>query len=454
VLLVVAGLSLASCGGSVRVPEASAPRQAAPVQPIQPAPAEPPGITAEPVPERPPADPSVSVNPLADPAAPGGIRLTRPRGAKSRVALLLPLSGREAVLGAALLDAAQLAVFEVADKSFELMPFDSGDTPAGAIAAAEKAIAAQVSLILGPVFASATTAIAPMAADAGINVISFSNDRSIAGGNIFVMGLLPAPQIVRAVGYAASKDILRFAIFAPDTDYGRLIADALRQASEQAGGTIVLERFYSPQTADLAPEVRRLGDYDRRRGRAQAQQRQAGTAPRRPNQVEDMEDLPFQALILPEFGERLKSLAPLLPFYGVDKVKLIGTSQWDDPSLFNEPALFGAWYAAPASAERAAFVQRYERAFGRRPHRLASLAYDATALAAVLARQPVLASAGSSSEFSAATLQQPSGFQGVDGIFRFGADGAVERGLAMFEIVRRGQRVIDPAPESFAGAIN
>jgi ABC-type branched-subunit amino acid transport system substrate-binding protein len=194
-----------------------------------------------------------------------------------------------------------------------------------------------------------------------------------------------------------------------------------------------------------------LADFDRRRARAQAAQRQSGApVPRRTDALEGLEDLPYQALIVPEFGERLKSLAPLLPFYGVDqaKVKLIGTSQWDDPQLTNEPSLFGAWFAAPTASDRDAFVQRYERAFGRRPHRLASLAYDATALTAVLARQ-----AGGKADFADA-LRQPSGFHGVDGLFRFGPDGAIERGLAMFEIVQRGQRVIDPAPESFVEATN
>lgn len=432
-------------GGRQPAPATAAPTPVVETAPRTPAPAatpEPPAVIVD----------ESAIGPPA--ASSTGPRLVRPAGAlaKTRVAILLPLSGREAALGVGLLDAAQLAVFEAADESFELMPIDSGDTPQAASAAAEQAIAGGATLILGPVFATSTSAVAPLARAAGLNVISFSNDRSIAGANVFVMGLLPAPQIERTVLFAAQKGVSRFAIFAPDTEYGRLIAAALQSGAARAGGAVVQVRHYDPQTADFSAEVRRFADYDRRRARAQAQQRQAGTpAPRRPDGLEGLEDLPFQALVVPEFGERLRSLAPLLPFYGIDqaKVKLIGTSQWDDPALVTEPSLFGAWFAAPASIERNAFVQRYERAFGRRPHRLASLAYDATALAAVLARQTE-----SKSDFSAAALQQPAGFQGVDGIFRFGRDGAAERGLAVFEIVQRGQRVIDPAPENFAVPIN
>ncbi len=75
--------------------------------------------------------------------------------------------------------------------------------------------------------------------------------------------------------------------------------------------------------------------------------------------------------------------------------------------------------------------------------RIATLGYDATGLAAVLARL------GGAPDFSAATLTNPSGFAGVDGIFRFTPDGVVERGLAVLKLDRRAIEVISPAPASF-----
>ena len=61
----------------------------------------------------------------------------------------------------------------------------------------------------------------------------------------------------------------------------------------------------------------------------------------------------------------------------------------------------------------------------------------------------MLARAPTGADFSAATLTQPNGFAGIDGIFRLTQDGAVERGLAVLEVRREGPVVIDPAPKTF-----
>src|SRR3546814_1140 len=147
-------------------------------------------------------------------------------------------------------------------------------------------------------------------------------------------------------------------------------------------------------------------------------------------------------------SDLLRALAPLLPCFDIDPraVKFIGTGLWDDASLGSEPALLGGWYAGPAQDGFEAFRKRFEQAFNHRPPRLASLAYDATALVGILAQR------GGAAAFSDAVLTSPDGFAGYDGIFRFRADGTVERGLAILEVQRRGSRVIDPAPASFLPA--
>jgi branched-chain amino acid transport system substrate-binding protein len=138
-------------------------------------------------------------------------------------------------------------------------------------------------------------------------------------------------------------------------------------------------------------------------------------------------------------------VAPLLPFYDIDpvRVRILGTGLWDDPSLGKEPELVGGWYAAPDPKQRADFEQRYATLFGAKPPRIATLGYDATALAALLAKKP------GGADFSAAALTNPNGFAGLDGIFRLRADGLNDRGLAVLEVQRDAPRIVSPAPVSF-----
>jgi hypothetical protein len=155
--------------------------------------------------------------------------------------------------------------------------------------------------------------------------------------------------------------------------------------------------------------------------------------------------VPFDALLLPVGGDQLKQIAGQLKSAGLDttQTRLLGSGLWDDPSITSDPALAGGWFAASPPQARRDFEGRYQGAYGRAPPRLASLAFDAAALAAVLAKSD------SPDPFSAQSIQNPNGFTGVDGLFRFGPQGLVQRGLAVLEVDPGGDKVVSPAPQNF-----
>ena len=396
------------------------------------------------------------------PAGPESVRaLPRANANTNRVALLLPLSGPEAATGLALRNAAQVALFDAADQRFELVFEDTQGTQEGAADAASLALSDGVSLILGPLLAQEVSAIQPQARAAGVNIISFSNDRSVAGNGIFTMGFLPGDQVRRVVAYARSRGLTRFAVLAPDNPYGNLAVEAMKESIERVGGQLTRVKMYDPNIADFTATIRDLADYDRRRNALISQRREleasnddlAKSALRRLETLQTIGDLPFQALLVAEGGRRLQEIAALLPFFDIDpgKVRILGTQQWDrrsaEPPLGTEPALVGGWYAAPPAANRAAFEAQYKKLFGEDPPRLATLAYDVTALAALLAR-------GGSDPFGLGSLSTSAGFIGQDGIFRLLPSGVVERGLAVMEVQPRAVRVISPAPEFFGSLTN
>lgn len=432
--------------GSQARPPTPAPGAPQPIQPLLAPPA--PVLTpppAAPSPAPPPSDRIVLTPP------PGG-------GDEPKVALLLPLSGRDAALGQQLQEAAELALFDAADDRFMLLPIDTQGTPAGAKEAAERAIAQGARLILGPLFGAEAQAVAPVARRAGVNVVTFSNDQSVAGDGVFVFGFLPRPQVERVVAYAAAKGAKRFALLVPRGGFGDTVADELQKSVRANRAQVSRTEAYESSTSDIAPTVRRFADFDRRSAALSTERRLyegktdevSRQSLKRLEGLLGLGDLGFDTLLIPEGGDRLKALAPLLPVYDIDpkNVRLLGTVLWDDPALAQEPSLRGAWYAAPPPEARAEFEANYEKTFRRRPPRLATLAYDMVALAAVLARLDA------KPDFGRAVLTQPTGFAGVDGLFRFLPDGRSERGYAIVEIGDRQRRVVDPAPESFGGVTN
>jgi branched-chain amino acid transport system substrate-binding protein len=197
-----------------------------------------------------------------------------------------------------------------------------------------------------------------------------------------------------------------------------LMTDALRD-TVGAGGSVTKVEYLDSERSDAAAAVARL----------------VGTGAEA--------KIEFDALLLPLGGDQLKQIARQVKGAGGGgNVQLLGSGLWDDPSTAGEPALYGGWFAASPLDQRRAFESRFQAAYGRSPPRLASLAFDAAALAAVLGKR-------GREPFSREAILNPSGFTGVDGLFRFTDQGLVQRGLAVLERTPEGTRVLSPAPQSF-----
>lgn len=370
-----------------------------------------------------------------------------------RVAILLPLSGPDASLGQALLDAAQLALFDLGDDGLVLLPRDTRGTPEGAARAAQAALAAGAELLLGPLFGTSVVAAAPAARASGVNIVAFSTDRMVAGAGVFLMGFMPEQQVDRVVAFARSAGSRRFAALVPDSAYGIAVVNSLRSATARWGGEVTRVEVYPGDAQAAHRPVKRLAAYERRHAALIARRRELKArgdeasmkALERLAKLETIGEVDFDAVLLSDGGLMLRAVAPLLPYYDIDpaKVRILGTGLWNDPGLGAEPALVGGWFAAPPPQTAAAFEKRYAAAYDRRPPRIASLAYDAMALAAALAQEP------GGADFSVRALTDPSGFAGAGGIFRFHTGGVVERGLAVLEVERHGHKVIAKAPKTF-----
>jgi ABC-type branched-subunit amino acid transport system substrate-binding protein len=336
---------------------------------------------------------------------------------KVDVALLLPLTGSNAAIGADMLDAAQQALLELGGPNLAITPKDTGSTADGAAAAANEAVADGAKLIVGPLTAPEIDAVRPIAQTAALNVIAFSNVAAAAGGGVYLIGFLPSQEIDRVVGYAYSGGVTHFAVIAPSNPYGQLSTGAIQAAASKYGASVDDTEVFSPDESDLETVVQHLA---------------ANGAPT------------FNAILLPEGGQQLRDVAQQLAGQKLTapQFRLLGTGLWDTPGLGAEPNLVGGWYAAPPAEARTGFEQRFASVYGHSPQRMASLAYDAVGVAAVLAR--------SGGDFSTASLTNPSGFAGTNGIFRFLPDGTNERGLAVLEVEGAGTSVVSPAPQSFA----
>jgi hypothetical protein len=351
----------------------------------------------------------------AGPAGPPQEPLAVGKG-QVKVGLLLPLSasGNAGVAAQSMKNAAEMALAEFQNPNIQLLIKDDGGSPQGAQQGTQQALDEGAEIILGPLFALSVPATAQLTRARGVSVIAFSTDSSVAGRGVYLLSFLPESDVNRIIEYATSTGKRSYAALLPENAYGNVVEATFKQVVGRKGGRIVAFEKYGADRAGPARTVAQaLGSAD--------------------------------ALFLADDGDSLVTVADALTAAGANlkNIQLLGTGLWDNPRVFASPALQGGLYAAPDPSGFRSFSGRYRAKYGADPVRTATLAYDAVALVAALARTQ------GPQRFSPEVLTNPSGFAGIDGLFRFRADGSNERGLAVMRVASSGGTPVAGSPTSF-----
>ncbi|MGH1464321.1 MAG: penicillin-binding protein activator [Cognatishimia sp.] len=343
------------------------------------------------------------------------------------VALLVPRGSEtsgDAVLAQALENAARLAMSDLDGVEIDLRVYDTAGDAATAQAAALNAVGDGAKIILGPVRSGTTNAVGVALSGKGVNVLSFSNNASIAGGNVFVLGPTFQNTADRLISFAKRNGKNSFVTVHAQNVAGDAGRDAINQAIGQSGASNAGSVPYEFSQQGVISAVTEVRDTVRQSG-ADAIFLTSGTS----------DALPLFSQLLPEAG------------LSGDSVQYIGLQRWDIPAqTLALPGVQNGWFAMPNPALTGQFRDRYSAAYGTTPHPIGGLAYDGIAAIGALVKQ------GKSDALTAAALTQGAGFQGVNGIFRLRVDGTNQRGLAVATIREKQVVIIDPAPRSFGGA--
>jgi branched-chain amino acid transport system substrate-binding protein len=339
-----------------------------------------------------------------------------------KAGLILPMSagGNAGVAGMAMRNAAEMALNEFKGANVQLLVLDDAGNPDTARQMAQQAMDQGAEIILGPLFAQSVSAVASVAHARNIPVIAFSTDTNVASNGVYLLSFLPETDVERIVQYATSTGKHSYAALIPDNPYGSVVEAAFRQAVARRNGQVVAIEHYAHDKAAMAAPVRSI---------AQAAVR-------------------AEAIFVPDGGDAVPDVVQMLVSNGVNtkKTQLLGTGLWDDPRISSAPGLDGGWYAAPDGAGYRAFAERYRSQYKQEPVRTSTLAYDAVALIAALVKTQ------GTQRFTQPVLTNPSGFTGIDGLFRFRQDGTNDRGLAVLRVTPTGTQIISPAPKAFGAS--
>jgi hypothetical protein len=348
-------------------------------------------------------------------------------GGSVQVALLVPSGSGQAqdeLFGTSLENAARLAIGDLSGVSIDLRVYRTGGSPAQAAALARQAVDEGAQVILGPFYSEEANAAGVAVASSGVNVLAFSNNTAIAGGNVFVLGQTFDNTARRLARHAVSSGKSKVLVVHDRNVAGEVGKAAIERGVAAAGGTVVGVTSY---------EFSQNGIVQAARGIVATARSSGATA----------------VFLTADTAGALPLLTQLLVDNGMDRnaTQMIGLTRWDiPPATLALPGVQGGWFAMPDPGLQAQFQSRYQAAYGASPVAVAGLAYDGIAAIGALARTT------NGAPITREALTQSAGFAGVSGIFRLLPNGTNERGLAVAQIRDNQVVVIDPAPRSFAGA--
>ena len=344
-------------------------------------------------------------------------------GATVPVALLVPSgSGQpsDELLAANLENAARMAIADLNGAEIDLRVYSTAGNPAIAADAATRAVNDGAKVILGPLYAEAANAAAVAVAGRNVNVLAFSNNPSVAGGNLFILGPTFSNTANRLAQFGTRRGLSRYLVVHGENVQGQVGRDAILNAVSANGGQVVGTLSY-PLTQqaifDAAPSITSAA--------------QSAGADVVFTTAGPESDLPILATALRDRG------------LSNAETPLMGITRWDTiPQILAQPGVQNGYFALPDALRASIFETNYSANYGQRPHPLAGLAYDGIAAIGALV-------ANGDGSLTRSALTQAQGFQGTTGVFRLLPNGMNERALAVATVRNNQVVILEAAPRRF-----
>ena len=371
---------------------------------------------------------------------------------KIKIAIFVPTSGKYNDLGMNIFNSTVLSLFNHdKNQNIELVLIDSKSSAKDARKAFKKVVNEDIKLVIGPIFSSATKAIAQEAQDNEITVISLSNNQTLANninddGGVFVAGMLLQSQVDKVVGHVMKSGKLNFSIIAPNNQYGKIVTGIYKKIVRDRDGRFITSNFYNKNSRDLDRIVGKVINsftipLHLQDGRNKLKKDVV---------LSDNDRIYSQVIMVPESGRMLSKIVESINRQNIEEreFQIIGTSQWDNISTLNDTKLQGSLFAAPKNKQFRRFEKIYYRTYGKFPPRLASIAYDSLRAIShlVYLKEEQLPTVGDFINYKDGDIN---GFNGVDGLFRFLPNGLVERNLAVLEVGNSEFNIIEEPAENF-----
>ena len=374
-----------------------------------------------------------------------------------KVATILPLTGQNAKIGQAMLNAINLSLFDNDNKErIELVIIDNKSSDYYSQKAIDEVIQKNIKIVIGPIFTNSVESIIEKAQENNIIVLSFSNNSDLINkNNVFLAGFSPEQEIDRITSYLIEDGRNNFSVIAPNNQYGIRIVKTLREMVEMKDANFISSQFYLSDKKDFSKIANNIVNSYIVSEEFEKNHREELDAiedkeEREQKEVELVAKYKIYAdtILIAESSNKVFNIVKEIQRHNIDgrDIKIIGTSHWDKEELLEDISLYSAWFSGVDGKYYARFKEKYQQIYGTEPIRISSIAYDITAFVIDLASELE----GQNPHYAnIVNYNDKRGYRGIDGLFRFLPNGIIERNLSVIEINNQYFKTIDRAPRRF-----
>ena len=361
--------------------------------------------------------------------------------ASHNIAVLIPTSGPNAKIGKSIRLGIESAAMQFAPDGLQINFFDTGTGDTGETI--NRALASNPEIIIGPVFADNARLLRDKK-PSSIPALSFTSDVSAIGDGVISMSVMPMNTVESTIKEMVATGGKNFIVIAPNNASGPIMAGAANAIADAYAINNVGIFYYNERDTDSIKSTAMTASMYNARNAANKRAKEILSAIinhenlsasekyslarqlENLNRVDTLGDLPYDSILFLGDGNDTKSVASFLRYYGVGArdVKFYGTPLWEDSDIASDLTMTGAVYATlPDIPED--FRNTYSIATGTFPTRMSTIGYESTMLA--------IGTLYSHDDIRA-HLMNPSGYTGVNGLFRLHSDGTNERALRIMRL--------------------
>ena len=302
---------------------------------------------------------------------------------KIRIGLVVPLSGEYSFVGESIIKSVRLALNQINDERFEIVPEDSVANPIDTLRASKKLYTQGIKIIIGPVFNESSRYLDELKE---VTFISLTNKIYGNPPNVISAGVNAISQLNTIDKFRKINEIERSIILIPRTDYRKEIDEALTKTELKLKDKF----FYDTDPTLLTAQIEKITRYPQRKQNLldEIKRIEDSNLNNKEKKIENLKKrdtlggINFDSVIIADFDESLKSVATSLLYTDVSstRVSYITLNQWFDDSLLKETSLQPLYFPSINKENYESFKSEYKDAYQTNANQLSFLSYDLVGL--------------------------------------------------------------------------